>query len=390
MLDLAHALVKDATHTRATDIHLDPRTSAYAIRVRIDGEMHPASEVDRAIGEALVRAIQVAAQIDPATSAERREGRAQLGPEKASIRVGSATTVQGEKLTLRLLDAALTQRDIPGLGLGEAGETLLRDWTESAEGMVLVAGPTGSGKTTTAYALLQALQSTGQTIITLEDPVEIIMDGLTQIQLDEDNPAAPSSFEEGITDVLRHDPDAIFLGEIRDEATTRAAVDASFSGHVLISTMHARDPAGAVTLLRSMGAKDYEIAAALRLVVGQRIVRRLCSDCGEVGEPHAAEAAWLNELGRHSGTFGLARGCDACSGTGYRRLTALFELWHLGERDYEAILAHEDENRLRASLRESGVTSLLESALEKAASGEISLREARHLHLPMDPVFVGT
>jgi type II secretory ATPase GspE/PulE/Tfp pilus assembly ATPase PilB-like protein len=215
-----------------------------------------------------------------------------------------------------------------------------------------------------------------QNILTLEDPVEFVIDGLTQIQLDRKDPMRPATFEEGLRSILRHDPDTIFMGEIRAEPAARAAIDASFGGHVLLSTMHARDPAGAVTLLRSMGAEDYEIAASLRIVVGQRLIRLLCGECKAKHSLTDPQAAAVEAYGVELKHHWEAEGCEACSGTGYRGLSAAFEVWRLDEQDYDAILAHEDEKKLRSSLRKRGVRSLLASAFERVRSGETALPEA--------------
>lgn len=373
--ELTNLLVGDALEAKATDIHLDPQRDHYRVRFRVDGRLYPVNEMSHQRGKALARSIEVGAGIDPAAQADRHEGSARFGPKDTPVRVASVTTVQGPKLSLRLLQSARVRHDIRDLGLEKEDQDRLLEWADKAEGMVLCVGPTGCGKSTTCYSLLNAMKDR-RNILTLEDPVEFTLDGLNQISLDPDSPGQPSTFAQGVHDILRHDPDAVFLGEIRDRDTAQAAVNASFSGHVLLSTMHSRDPAGVITLLRSMGSADHEIAASVSLIMGQRLLRCLCPDCREARPPKAFEREIAGEHGVDLAKAWEASGCQDCGETGHKGLTAVFELWHLQDEDYEAILAHEDEKSLRHRLRQRGVPSLAEAALERAARGQVSLTEA--------------
>lgn len=377
-LELANLLVGDGLDANATDIHLDPQGGSCLVRFRVDGRLYAIARLPQATGEQLVRSMEVEASINPASNPDRLEGSARFGPAGTPVRVTRAMTVQGPKLSLRLLEASRINHDIRELGMEEQDQTRLMEWCTHAEGMVLSVGPTGCGKTTTCYSLLNEIKSQ-RNILTIEDPVEFTIDGLNQISLDQDQPGQPATYAEGVRDMLRHDPDTVFLGEIRDEATANAAVNASFSGHVLLSTMHSRDPVGAVTLLRSMGAKDYEIAASIRIIIGQRILRRLCRHCKQSRDAERHEDEVADELGVTLNQVSTASGCDHCGGTGHCGLTAVFELWRLEQEDHDAILAHEDENKLRVRLRERGVRSLLAAALEKAAAGKVSIVEAMAL-----------
>jgi len=376
---LADPLIEDAAAARATDVHIDPHREQYVVRLRIDGELYPVAALPRPAGEALARSIQVGADIDTATGADRLEGAAHFGPPGVSTRVAYAATVSGPKLTLRLLEASQVRHDVRELGMNQALETAMLQWAQHAEGMLLCIGPTGCGKTTTCYSLLNEMKERGRNLLTLEDPVEFVIDGINQIPLDPEDRTLPGTFAEGIRGALRHDPDTLFLGEIRDEPTAAAALDASFSGHVILSTMHARDPASAITLLRSMGARDYEIAASLKIVIGQRILRLLCESCRTERTPSEAEAAAASESGVELETLWSSEGCSNCAGTGYRGLTAVFESWPLEEEDYAAIMRREDEHALRDRLRDRGVKSLGNAAFEKVRDGETSLTEAAAL-----------
>ncbi|MDX1681083.1 MAG: ATPase, T2SS/T4P/T4SS family, partial [Akkermansiaceae bacterium] len=310
--ELANLLVGDALEAgRVSDIHIDPQADCYRLRFRLDGQLYAVAEIPRSVGELLVRSIEVEAGIDSTSRNERMEGSAELGPSGTSIRVARALTVQGPKLSLRLLEASRIEHDIRELGMEQGDLNELLEWSSHAEGMLLCVGPTGCGKTTTAYSLLNEMKP-DRNILTLEDPVEFALEGISQIALDRDNPTQPASFAEGVHDLLRHDPDTLFLGEIRSDETARAAISASFSGHVLLSTMHSRDPAGAITLLRSMGVKDYEIAASLKIIVGQRVLRKLCGDCRQqrAAKPPEVEAA--REQGVSLDQVWDAPGCEQC------------------------------------------------------------------------------
>jgi type II secretory ATPase GspE/PulE/Tfp pilus assembly ATPase PilB-like protein len=259
-------------------------------------------------------------------------------------------------------------------------EELLTNWAHHAEGMMLCVGPTGCGKTTTSYALLTEMIKT-RNILTVEDPVEFIIDGISQISINKEDYHLPNDFSAGIRSILRHDPDVIFLGEIRDSEAARAAVHASFSGHVLMSTMHARDPASAIILLRSMGIHDYEIAASLKIVLGQRILRNLCPKCKEKRDLKETEKEMCKKYNVHLDHAWAAKGCDDCSFTGYLGMSIIFELWELNENDYANILAHEDENKIRATIRKRNIKPMAVSALEMAKKGEIDLKEAMSVNV---------
>ena len=243
--------------------------------------------------------------------------------------------------------------------------------------MILVCGPTSSGKTTTAYALLRELTPTDREIVTIEDPVEYVMEGVTQIQV---NVKSGLTYFEGVKGLLKLDPDVIFMGEMRDGASARAAIDASDSGHSFISTLHARDAAGSITTLRNFRLTDQEIAGSLDLLIAQRLVRRLCTECRRQEPPTVVEREWLifyclpvPDLVWH------ADGCEQCNQTGYRGRIGIFEVWRLNEQSVQAILKHSDEHELRRELRGVGTLSFLEDDLEKVIQGVTTIEEMQEI-----------
>jgi type II secretory ATPase GspE/PulE/Tfp pilus assembly ATPase PilB-like protein len=241
--------------------------------------------------------------------------------------------------------------------------------------MILISGPTGSGKTTTLYALVRELARTGRSVVSIEDPVEYALDGVTQLQVNERHGL---SYAEGVKGLLRLDPDVIVLGEMRDGISARAALDAADSGHIFLSTLHARDAAGTISVLRHLGLADHEIAATVDLLVAQRLVRRLCSACRRPEPPHPDEAQWLRACGKPvpDKTWHPV-GCEKCSHSGYKGRVGIFEIHRLNEEDADLILAHADEHSLRKHLRGRGALSMLEDDLQKVAEGITSISEFR-------------
>jgi len=379
MLELATALLEDAMRENASDIHLDPEPEAYTIRFRIDGALVDALRLPRDEGLRLLRSFKSHADLDPAFTLRPQDGRAALpvANGEISVRVATGPGARGEKLALRLLPLALTSPPLDQLGLSSTDyEELLRGLSE-VRGMILISGPTGSGKTTTLYALVRELARTGRSIVSIEDPVEYVLDGVTQLQVNE---RQGLTYTEGVKGLLRLDPDVLVLGEMRDTASARAALNAADSGHVCLSTLHARDAAGTITVLRHLGLADHEIAATVDLLVAQRLVRRLCSACRRPEPPTADEAQWLRLCGQPvPDKTWRATGCDKCGGSGYRGRIGVFEIHRLREEDADLILAHVDEHTLRRHLRGGGSPSLLEDDLQKVAEGITSIAEFRQV-----------
>jgi general secretion pathway protein E len=374
-LAVATAVLEDAVREQASDIHLDPTDDGYEVRFRIDGVLVDTARLPRDRGLHLLRAFKTHADLDPAFSLRPQDGRAALpvAGEEVSVRVATGPGVRGEKLALRLLPHSLTRPPLDQLGLSAPHFCALTRALQDVRGMILISGPTGSGKTTTLYALMRELARTGRSIVTIEDPVEYMLEGVTQLQI---NDRQGLTYAEGVRGLLRLDPDVLVLGEMRDAASARAALNAADSGHVCLTTLHARDAAGTISVLRHFGLADHEIAASVDLLVAQRLVRRLCPSCRRWEPPAVEEAQWLQHCGQPvPDKTWRAAGCEHCGGSGYRGRVGVFELHRLQEKDADLILAHTDEHTLRRHLRSRGSLSLLEDDLAKVAEGMTSIAE---------------
>ena len=372
---LVSALLEDAQRERASDVHIDPDSDGFQVRFRIDGTVIDTLRLSSAEGKRIVRACKSLADLEPGTARVPQGGRAELNVtgRTLAVRVATAPTIAGEKLTLRILREALARPTLNELGLSSPDYELVRGAVQDTRGMILLSGPTGSGKTTTLYALLHELCPTSKSIVTIEDPVEHVVDGITQIQVQEKQGL---TFAEGAKGLLRLDPDVILMGEMRDAGSARVALDIADTGHLFLSSLHARDAVATITALRNFGLQDFEIAASVDLIVAQRLVRRLCLKCRKEEPPIAAEAKWLQRLGQPvpEKTW-RAAGCPECSMTGYRGRAGIFEVWRLHEEEADLILKHADEHTLRRRLRKQGMSSLLEDDLVKVSEGITSLAE---------------
>jgi type II secretory ATPase GspE/PulE/Tfp pilus assembly ATPase PilB-like protein len=372
---MAEQLMLDAVRENATDIHFEPDGETVLVRLRIDGTLRDALELPRTRGEQLLRRFKVLADLDPTPAIKPADGRIRyrLGERVLDLRIACGPSITGEVLAVRILDPAGTRRNLAELGLNDEHRALLNNWLTDVSGMFLVVGPTGSGKTTTLYALLHELKLRERSIVTLEDPVEYTIPGIVQMQVEE---RRGLTFETGLKEMLRLDPDYILVGEVRDQPSAQTAVMASASGKLLMSTLHSRDAVGAITALRNYDLKDHEIVAAFEVVVAQRLVRRLCPNCRQLEEPTPEEAAWLDSLAQAAVALTWhARGCEHCRGTGYAGRTGIFEVWRLDEEADELILSHADERTLRRAMRACGLWSLLADGLAKVVDGVTSLAE---------------
>lgn len=366
----AHALIEDAVAVRASDIHLDPEPDGYRIRLRIDGLMVDATTLETGLGELLSNQLKTLASLDPMPTLNSAEGSFAWRDEDTGhmdLRVTAVPCVNGDKLSVRILAEPDAFQDISDLGLPEQEVEAIRQWTQTAGGVLLVTGPTGSGKTTTLYALLHEIGQTPQQIITLEDPVEYAIPGVNQIQINTDQGL---DFEQGTQTLLRLDPDYVLVGEVRDGPSARGAINIATSGRSLMATLHSRDAVGTVASLRNMGLEDFEIAPTLELVIAQRLVRRLCPHCHERRAPNDREQQWLGISGRKAPeAVWAARGCSACNNLGYHGRIGIFEVWHLDESDSAAILDHHDDRGLRQRLADKGQRMLLDDGMDKAERG---------------------
>ena len=320
---LINGLIAEAARLKASDIHIEPFESALVVRMRADGELKEMHRLPPGVAQVLVSRIKVMARLDIAERRLPQDGRMDLalGGKRLDVRVSTLPARGGERVVLRLLDKENAGIDLAALGMPEGAERSFRAGLAEANGLVLVTGPTGSGKTTTLYAGLKLLNDGSRNILTVEDPVEYAVDGLGQTQV---NPKVGLSFAAGLRAILRQDPDVVMVGEIRDAETASIAVQAALTGHLVLSSLHTNDAASAITRLRDFGVEPFLLAATLRAVVAQRLVRRLCPTCRTA---HASDAGTAAALGIAAETpVWHAPGCAACNHTGWQGRVGLYDI----------------------------------------------------------------
>lgn len=375
----ARAVLEDALQNRVTDVHFEPFSQGWRVRFRLDGSMHDTVQLSPEAGQKLVRHFRARANLDPVAGflPQGASMQADVQDRKVDLRLALVPCFGGQKLALRLLDPNRLQHRIGDLGLHENDVKRLANWLGQAPGMCLVTGPTGSGKTTTLYALLHELELSNYSVVTIEDPVEYPVDGIAQIQVDVGHGL---TFATGLRAMLRMDPDYLLVGEMRDLESAQVTMEAASSGHFVMSTMHTADAAGVLTLLRNWQVPDHQIAAAVQIVVNQRLVRRLCPKCRRPAKVTEDEQAWLDSVGLPVPEMvWQPAGCEACQDTGFQGRIGVFEVWHKDETDYRLILNHADEHTLRTHFLQRGLNTVLEDGLAKVRDGVTSLQEIQSM-----------
>jgi len=374
---LINGLLQDAIKRRASDIHIDPFEEKLSIRYRIDGELQEVLAASRRIAAPLVSRIKVMSRLDISEKRMPQDGRVSLslGGRALDVRVATLPTRYGERVALRILD---TRQALVGLdGLGMDAATLERFRTVIAEpnGVILVTGPTGSGKTTTLYSALAMLNTGRVNIMTLEDPVEYGLDGISQTPMDH---KVGLTFAATLRSILRNDPNIVMVGEIRDAETAEVALEFALTGRLALSTVHTNSSAGAITRLRDMGIESFLLASTLRAVLAQRLVRRLCPQCKIDYRPDEAFAAKLGLPADHSGTLCRPVGCEACRGTGYSGRLGVYELLLVTPEIKRLIHEAASEEAIeRAAFTSSDM--LFRNGMRHVLSGETSAEELLHV-----------
>jgi len=373
VIRLINALFTQALRGGASDIHIEPFETRSVVRVRIDGTLRDLIEPARALHGAIVSRVKIMAQLDIAEKRLPQDGRITLrvAGKPVDVRVSTIPTGHGERVVLRLLDKQAGRLDLTRLGMDEATLAHMDRLILEPHGIVLVTGPTGSGKTTTLYAALSRLDATALNIMTVEDPIEYDLDGISQTQV---NTRIEMSFARALRTILRQDPDVVMIGEIRDLETAQIAVQASLTGHLVFATLHTNDAVSAVTRLVDMGVEPFLLASSLIGVGAQRLVRKLCLECRK---PFAADAAQLRALGLAptDGTLYSAQGCAACNRSGYRGRTGIYELLTVDDELRRMIHDRASEQTLRAHVLSRGMRTLRDDGMRWAAQGVISLEE---------------
>jgi len=363
-----------AARLRASDVHIEPFSDGAQVRFRIDGRCRREHTLPFHLWNMVVVRIKILANMDIAERRRPQDGRMSfhVDDREIDVRVSALPTIHGEKIVLRLLDSRAGLKTIDELGFSEHNYELFLRMIRQPHGIVLLTGPTGSGKTTTLYAALQYLRSDEVNITTIEDPVEYEIPGINQVQVNE---RAGLTFAAGLRSLLRQDPDILMVGEIRDQETAEIAIRAALTGHLVLSTLHTNDAVGAVYRLVDMGVPPYLIAASLNGVVAQRLVRRVCSECAETYAPEAGELKLLRQAGMDVAELTRGRGCPTCGGTGYLGRIAVHEVLYLDEALRQAISEGAKRDELYRMARERGMTTLWEDALAKAVQGLTTVEE---------------
>ena len=367
---LVDMIISEGILSRASDIHVEPEEGGVAVRYRIDGVLRQVMKIPRQAGLPLISRIKIMSSLDIADRLRPQDGRARVAVngQPIDLRVSTLPAQLGEKVVIRILDSRATVKSLDSLGLNPGEGEAIKRLLENHEGILLVTGPTGSGKTTTLYSCINQIKSEGVNIVTVEDPVEYRMQGIVQVQVQE---KAGLTFAAALRSILRQDPNVVLVGEIRDKETAQIAVQASLTGHLVLSTLHTNDAANAVTRLVDIGVEAYKIAASLRGVVAQRLMRKLCPTCKEVWmeAPPPRMQRWIPK-----GTpLYRAAGCPDCAMTGYRGRFSILEILTMTPELERRIAAGEAADRIAEAARRGGMKSLWESGLAHVARGESTI-----------------
>ncbi len=375
IIRLINALLAEAVKEAASDIHIEPFEEKMVVRLRVDGVLRQILQPLRAMAPMVISRLKVMAKLDIAEKRLPQDGRISLriGGRAVDVRVSTLPSIHGERIVLRLLDKQAGRLDLKQLGTRKDELAVMESLIRRPHGIILVTGPTGSGKTTTLYAVLSTLNDRKRNILTVEDPIEYYLDGIGQTQV---NPKVDMTFARGLRAILRQDPDIVMVGEIRDLETVEIAVQASLTGHLVLSTLHTNTAVGAITRLRDMGVEPFLLSSSIIGVLAQRLLRKLCPDCKE-GYP--ATQANLDTLEVTSATdkpltLYRSKGCKRCNYQGYRGRSGIFELVVIDDAMKNLIHDGAGEHELNRQARTRS-RSMLQNAREKALSGETSLEE---------------
>ncbi len=386
LVKLVHGLITEAIRRRASDIHLEPLERRFRVRYRIDGVLLEVEGPPKHLQLALLSRVKIMANIDIAEKRVPQDGRIQIFTEGRTLdlRVSSLPTAHGESIVMRILDQEGLKLGMPEMGLLPDDQQQLAQLLASPDGMVLVTGPTGSGKTTTLYACLHQLNQSDRKIITVEEPVEYQISGINQVPV---NPAIGMTFAAALRAMLRQSPNIIMLGEIRDRETAEIAINASLTGHLVFSTLHTNDAPSAVSRLIDIGAKPFLIAAALRASLAQRLVRRICPQCRRGYTPSVQERHALNLTPAQwaTATFAHGAGCAACHGTGYQGRFGIFEIFLIDDEIRALIYENASASRLRQVARRAGRLTMREDGIRKVLAGLTTIEEVVSVTIGDEP-----
>jgi general secretion pathway protein E len=374
IIKLVNHVFAQAVKSQASDIHIEPYQQHLQVRFRLDGVLHNVLSPPRRLHAAIVSRIKVMARLDIAEKRLPQDGRMEvkIGERLVDVRVSCLPTAFGERVVLRLLEKSGKLLSLGEVGLTSAALAEMKRLLQLSHGIILVTGPTGSGKTTTLYAALSYINSPDKNILTIEDPIEYQIDGIGQMQV---NPKINLTFAGGLRSMVRQDPDVILVGEIRDRETAEIAIHAALTGHLVFSTLHTNDAASAVTRLTDMEIEPFLVSSAVQAIIAQRLVRVLCPHCKEPYEPE--EAQW-HELGTTKDVAGpifRAKGCEKCLETGYRGRTGIYEFLRMTESIKGLVLQTSDANQISKAARKEGMVSLRQDGIQKVIEGKTTVSE---------------
>jgi len=371
IVKFVNLLIMEAVKSRASDIHIEPEEDSLRIRFRIDGFLHEISSPSKNMQAAIISRIKVLSKMDIAEKRKPQDGQLQMRIENRNIdvRVASFPTVYGENVVLRILDKANVILELSQLGFVKEVLATFQELIKQPNGIMLVTGPTGSGKTTTLYAAIQTINSEERNIITLEDPVEYHLPRIRQSQI---NPKAGVTFAAGLRSILRQDPDVIMVGEIRDLETVDIAVQAALTGHLVFSTLHTNDAAGTISRLLDMGAEPFLVSSSVIGILAQRLVRAVCPKCKE---PHKE-----TEDGKEY-TYYRSKGCGYCKNTGFHGRLGIFELMVIDDKIRKLISTKASSEEIRKAAQEAGMRTLREDGLARARTGITTLEEVMRVSI---------
>lgn len=385
VIKLVNQLIQKAAESAASDIHIEPFEDQVKLRYRIDGLLREVDAPPTQSAAAVISRIKIMANMDIAERRLAQDGRfkQRIRGKEFDFRVSTVPTIHGESVVLRLLQRDEIALDFGSLGFSPEQTEMMLSILAQPHGIVLVTGPTGSGKTTTLYAALRHLNEPERMIITIEDPVEYNIHGINQIQV---KPQIGLTFASALRSIVRQDPDVIMIGEIRDSETAQIAVQSALTGHLVLSTLHTNDAAGSVMRLIDMGIPDYLLISAVNAIQAQRLVRRLCTECRQPYPSNEVTSRWgLDRFAdQASMTLYHAIGCKACGGTGYDKRTAILEILPLSESIKQLILEQSDTSKISAAATKQGMLTMRDDGFSKVITGQTTIEEV--LRVTPDPV----
>jgi len=373
IIRLINALITEAIREGSSDIHIETFEKRLVVRFRLDGMLREVVQPKRALAPLLISRIKVMAKLDIAEKRTPQDGRISLkiAGREVDIRVSTIPSNHGERIVLRILDRQAGKLNFTQLGMSESMLSEMKALIKKPHGIILVTGPTGSGKTTTLYAALQSLNHQVRNIMTVEDPIEYSLPGIGQTQV---NPKVSMTFAKGLRAILRQDPDVVMIGEIRDLETAQISVEASLTGHLVMSTLHTNSAVGAVTRLQDMGVEPFLLSSSIVGVLSQRLIRVLCPECKVAYEPDAAEKTLLALNVDSKTEIYKAKGCSNCRHTGYKGRIGIYELLTVDEKMQQLIHSQNSEEQLTRQAREKHV-DILSDGVDKVLQGITTLEE---------------